>query len=195
MISNSDSLSGFVSRALTDYESSLSSDLRFLSQRIKFKAQFLGSADPFASSQTPDKKSKLGPTSLIKQKSTKAEDEKVMFAGASDSQTELFSYKEAVFKEIPLLALSVEQFGTLEVIEDYLLNKLNCKEDISGGMYGRSNHLVLPLIIDINDFLKDKYEAAASQDIGSDEEALQTEQQDQEGSGKKGSANKIPVTL
>lgn len=139
MISNSDRLSGFVSRSLTDYESSLTSDLRFLSQRIKFKAQYLGSTDPFGVSQTPEKKGKQLPnTSLVKQKSTKAEDEKVMFSGASDSQTELFMFKESVFKEIPLLALSVEQFGTLEVIEDYLLNKLNCKEDISGGMYGRS---------------------------------------------------------
>ena len=66
-----------------------------------------------------------------------------MFPGASDSQMELFMFKEQLFKELPLLVLSVEQFGTLEVIEDYLLNKLNSKEDLASGMLGRSKKIMM----------------------------------------------------
>lgn len=46
-------------------------------------------------------------------------------------QRELFENKERVFKEIPSLMLAVELFGTFEVIEDYLLNKLTGKEDLN----------------------------------------------------------------
>eukprot|EP00330_Aristerostoma_sp_ATCC50986_P003206 CAMPEP_0114578930 /NCGR_PEP_ID=MMETSP0125-20121206/3401_1 /TAXON_ID=485358 ORGANISM="Aristerostoma sp., Strain ATCC 50986" /NCGR_SAMPLE_ID=MMETSP0125 /ASSEMBLY_ACC=CAM_ASM_000245 /LENGTH=85 /DNA_ID=CAMNT_0001769355 /DNA_START=3087 /DNA_END=3347 /DNA_ORIENTATION=+ len=83
-----------------------------------------------------------------------------MFPGASDSQMELFMFKEQLFKELPLLVLSVEQFGTLEVIEDYLLNKLNSKEDLASGMLGRK---------DIHDYIREKFEA--NQDKDSDDES------------------------
>ena len=51
---------------------------------------------------------------------------------------ELYSHKEDMLKYIPSLVLSVEQFGTLEVIEDYLLNKLSSKEDLHAFGAGRS---------------------------------------------------------
>ena len=43
---------------------------------------------------------------------------------------ELYHYKEDILEEIPMLSLSLEIFGTLEAVEDYLLNKLNSKDDI-----------------------------------------------------------------
>jgi len=187
MINNSDKFSVDVARTYTEYEVSLNSgipkpflsnnylDLRFLSQRIKFKAQFIPTELKATSpSVTPEKKKLLSPN-LSKQKSTKIEEEKYMFPGASDTQMELYMYKDAMFKELPLLVLSVEQFGTLEVIEDYLLNKLNSKEDVLGGIYsGR------------NDYLKEKIES--SQDNASEEDDSSGE-----GSGKKNSVNKVPV--
>lgn len=50
---------------------------------------------------------------------------------ASIEDLEKLESKKKVFKEVPVLMLSVEQFGTFEVIEDYLLNKFNGKEDIN----------------------------------------------------------------
>ena len=46
-------------------------------------------------------------------------------------QQEMMEYKESIFRELPILILSVEQFGTLEVVEDYLLNKMAGKQDTS----------------------------------------------------------------
>ena len=43
---------------------------------------------------------------------------------------ELYTYKEEILGEIPSLALSIEMFGTLELVEDYLLNKLNSFDDV-----------------------------------------------------------------
>jgi len=131
MLTNSDVFSLNTSRNLQEYESSLSSDLRFLAQRIKFKAQYC----PESKS---DRKKAFTLPGLQKGKSVQADEDKKMFPTSLETQNELYSYKDTVFKEVPLLALSVEQFGTLEVIEDYLLNKLNSKEDLAGGLFGRS---------------------------------------------------------
>lgn len=109
--------------------------MRFLAQRVKFRAQY----NPEVDSQS-DKKKNLGMPNVIKQKSMRLEEEKKIFPSTLDNQAEMFSYKDSIFKEVPVLALSVEQFGTLEVIEDYLLNKLNSKDDLNGGLFGRRKY-------------------------------------------------------
>lgn len=43
----------------------------------------------------------------------------------------MYETKERIFKEVPYLMLAVELFGTFEVIEDYLLNRLAGKEDLN----------------------------------------------------------------
>ena len=45
-------------------------------------------------------------------------------------QQELYEYKAKFFTEIPVFIMSLEQFGTLESIEEYLLNKLEGKTDM-----------------------------------------------------------------
>lgn len=108
--------------------------MRFLSQRVKFKAQYIAINDA-----KYERKKSLPTPNLHKQKSLRIEDEKKIFPSTLETQSELYHYKDSIFKDVPLLALSVEQFGTLEVIEDYLLNKLNSKDDLHGGLFGRSN--------------------------------------------------------
>jgi len=144
MLANSDQFSLDTARNVQEYENTLNSgedlfsfslnkkDLRFLAQRVKFKAQY-------SSESKSERKKSLGTPELLKNKSTKIDEEKKIFPTSLETQTELYYYKDSIFKEVPLLALSVEQFGTLEVIEDYLLNKLNSKEDLNGGLFGRSN--------------------------------------------------------
>lgn len=46
-------------------------------------------------------------------------------------EKEMLEAKERIYKEVPFLMLAVELFGTFEVIEDYLLNKLSGKEDLN----------------------------------------------------------------
>lgn len=45
-------------------------------------------------------------------------------------QNEIYQYKNKFFKEIPMFVMSLEQFGTLHSIQDYLLNKLESKSDL-----------------------------------------------------------------
>ena len=51
----------------------------------------------------------------------------------------MYESKERIYKEIPFLMLAVELFGTFEVIEDYLLNRLTCKEDLNLRPHHRQN--------------------------------------------------------
>ena len=51
----------------------------------------------------------------------------------------MYESKEKIYKEIPFLMLAVELFGTFEVIEDYLLNRLTCKEDPNLRPHHRQN--------------------------------------------------------
>ena len=141
--------------------------MKFLSQRIKFKAQY----NP--NSEQNQRKKSLSALTIHKQKSLKVEDEKKIFPTSLETQTELLQYKDSIFRDVPMLALSVEQFGTLEVIEDYLLNKLNSKEDLQGGLFGRSKTIIIlnftyndPL--DLNDLITEKFDS--HHEPGSDED-------------------------
>ena len=108
-----------------DRDHVLTTDLRFLSQRVKFKAQFIPQANDINSPE------RLKKANLSKSKSLKIEDNKCFGGGTSqDAPYDIYNYKESIFKETPFLVLSVEQFGTLEVIEEYLLNKFSSKEEI-----------------------------------------------------------------
>lgn len=106
-------------------------DMRFLAQRVKFRAQYNPGADS-------ESKKNTGMPNMLKHKSMKPEEEKKILPSSLDNQAEMFAYKDSILKEVPVLSLSVEQFGTLEVIEDYLLNKLNSKDDLNAGLFGRS---------------------------------------------------------
>jgi len=54
----------------------------------------------------------------------------------SKESKDILDFKECLLKEIPLLVLSIEQFGTLEIIEDFLLNKITGKNDFQyGGIF------------------------------------------------------------
>ena len=131
-----------------DRDHALNADLRLLAQRVKFKAQFLPQVNEFSS---PEKLKKI---ELSKSKSLKVEEDK-FFSYSQDTLRDIYHYKESIFKEIPLLVLSVEQFGTLEVIEDYLLNKLASKEDANGNKgYRKYNKFEDQM----QDFIKEKLE-------------------------------------
>ena len=98
---------------------------------MKFRAQYV-------SESKSERKKSLNTPELKTHKSSKIDEEKKIFPTSLETQTELYYHKDSIFKDVPMLSLSVEQFGTLEVIEDYLLNKLNSKEDLAGGLFGRS---------------------------------------------------------
>ena len=153
-------------------------DMRFLAQRVKFRAQY----NPGADSESERKKN-AGMPHILKQKSMKPEEEKKILPSSLDNQEEMFSYKDAIFKEVPVLALSVEQFGTLEVIEDYLLNKLNSKDDLNGSLFGRS----------VNDFIQRFENPQDTRDSEDDPSSQEREAMEIEGT-KKESVNKVPVT-
>ena len=134
-----------------DSDHALNANLRLLAQRVKFKAQFLSQANDFS---IPEKPKKID---SIKSKTLKVEDNKFLSSHSQDTLSDLYNYKESVFKEIPLLVLSVEQFGTLEVIEDYLLNKLASKEDTySFGNQAYKNYHKFG--DQIQDFIQDRLE-------------------------------------
>jgi len=182
MLTNSDLFSLSTARSLQEYESTLSSDLRFLAQRIRFKAQYCSETKV-----AEKRKSGLVLPNLSKGKSLKPEEDKKMFPSSLETQNELFTYKDSVFKEVPLLALSVEQFGTLEVIEDYLLNKLNSKEDLAGGLFGRN----------FNEFVQEKYESNNNdqEEEDDDQESEQTDNSIEDPNlPKNAGINKVPIT-
>lgn len=114
--------------------------MKFLSQRVKFKAQYSPPQEP------KEKKLSLGALGLHKQKSVQIEEE-TKSPSTLETQAELYQYKDSIFKEVPALTLSVEQFGTLEVIEDYLLNKLHSKEDLHAGLFGRSRFCYYSVVL------------------------------------------------
>lgn len=101
-------------------------DLKFLSQRVRFKVRF---------NENPEF------PGLTKSKSAHAKDKYSPFGGFgykpySKESKDILEFKESLLKEIPLLVLSIEQFGTLEIIEDFLLNKITGKNDLQyGGIF------------------------------------------------------------
>ena len=92
-------------------------DLKILSQRVRFKVKFL----PSKINDKPVKKED------ITEEKYKIDDK------TANLQEEMLGFKSSIFRELPVFNLSLENYKTLEVIEDYLLNKLNCKEDFALG--------------------------------------------------------------
>lgn len=101
--------------------------MKFLSQRIRFKVRFNQNTDFIPS--------------LTKSKSAHVKEKTSPFDGFSKKivnkeSLDILEFKESLLKEIPLLVLSIEQFGTLEIIEDFLLNKVTEKNDAQyGGIF------------------------------------------------------------
>ncbi len=75
--------------------------------------------------------------------SIKMQNIREMEQGFLSQQQGLFDYKVKFFTEIPVFVMSLEQFGTLESIEEYLLNKLEGKGDLD--YQGIFNHYVKSL--------------------------------------------------
>jgi hypothetical protein len=89
-------------------------DLKFLAERIKFKICFNNSI----------KKGKSEPYNPLSEKNLSPYQRSYL-----QEQLEMYEFKENLFKEVPVLVLCVEQFGTLEIVEEYLLNKMAAKQD------------------------------------------------------------------
>ena len=107
--------------------------MKFLSQRVRFKVRFNENQE-FGNNN----KSLF----LIKSKSTHIKDKNLNNnieqnnKNYSKESRDILEFKESLLKEIPLLVLSIEQFGTLEIIEDFLLNKITGKNDFQyGGIF------------------------------------------------------------
>lgn len=105
-------------------------DLKFLSQRVRFKVRF---------NENPEYT-----LNLTKSKSANNKEKQANFPhfdpfskkSVNKESLDILEFKESLLKEIPLLVLSIEQFGTLEIIEDFLLNKITGKNDAQyGGIF------------------------------------------------------------
>lgn len=105
-------------------------DLKFLSQRVRFKVRF---------NENPEYT-----LNLTKSKSANNKEKQANFPhcdpfskkNVNKESLDILEFKESLLKEIPLLVLSIEQFGTLEIIEDFLLNKITGKNDAQyGGIF------------------------------------------------------------
>ena len=100
--------------------------MKFLSQRIRFKVRFNENFESLflLKSKSAHVKEKTGCSSIFDSKNY------------SKESKDILEFKESLLKEIPLLVLSIEQFGTLEIIEDFLLNKITGKNDVQyGGIF------------------------------------------------------------
>lgn len=100
--------------------------MKFLSQRIRFKVRFNENFESLflSKSKSAHVKEKAGCSSIFESKNL------------SKESKDILEFKESLLKEIPLLVLSIEQFGTLEIIEDFLLNKITGKNDVQyGGIF------------------------------------------------------------
>ena len=107
-------------------------DLKFLSQRVRFKVRFNENPEFSANNAIFLTKSKSAHT---KEKTNCALEQHFQKNYSKESK-DILEFKESLLKEIPLLVLSIEQFGTLEIIEDFLLNKITGKNDFQyGGIF------------------------------------------------------------
>jgi len=105
--------------------------MKFLSQRIRFKVRFNENFESLflSKSKSAHIKEKNGCSSIFESNNHNK-------GNFSKESRDILEFKESLLKEIPLLVLSIEQFGTLEIIEDFLLNKITGKNDVQyGGIF------------------------------------------------------------